>query len=187
MSWTVACFGGSVYSAPPDRCELYACTIQGAVVGDAPTNHRPAAAAWKHPAGERVPQDRPGPDVTRGRGQGIIALPRTPSDTAISPSPKSATISTADQPAANSRLLSCGEAIAPLPATRTSDASPKTSCANFPCVLMMGWGYVRWWEPLRRCTRHNEGGDGHRGRCAAPLTFVSSHPRHAPTPRARIS
>jgi hypothetical protein len=65
MSWTVACFCGSVYTAPPDRCELCGCTIEGAVLGGAPTSHRQPAAAWQHLAPERAVQDHPGPDAHR--------------------------------------------------------------------------------------------------------------------------
>jgi hypothetical protein len=57
MSWTVACFCGNVYTAPPDRCDVCGCSIGGADSGDLAT--KPAvdggeahglAAAGGHPA-----------------------------------------------------------------------------------------------------------------------------------------
>jgi hypothetical protein len=38
MSWTVACFCGNVYLAPPDRCAVCGCSIDGAVSGDLATS-----------------------------------------------------------------------------------------------------------------------------------------------------
>lgn len=35
MSWTVACFCGSVYAAPPNRCAVCGSSIDDAVSGDA--------------------------------------------------------------------------------------------------------------------------------------------------------
>ena len=43
MSWTIACFCGNVYTAPPDRCD--AC---GSTLNPAPT--RPIASATDVPA-----------------------------------------------------------------------------------------------------------------------------------------
>lgn len=37
MSWTVACFCGNVYTAPPDRCAVCGCSIDGADSGDLAT------------------------------------------------------------------------------------------------------------------------------------------------------
>jgi hypothetical protein len=36
MTWTVACFCGNVYTAPPDRCDACASTLSHAVPGDTP-------------------------------------------------------------------------------------------------------------------------------------------------------
>lgn len=41
MSWTVACFCGNVYTAPPERCDVCGCSIDGADSGDLAT--KPAA------------------------------------------------------------------------------------------------------------------------------------------------
>ena len=38
MSWTVACFCGNVYAAPPDRCEVCGSSIDGNDSGDPATS-----------------------------------------------------------------------------------------------------------------------------------------------------
>jgi hypothetical protein len=37
MTWTVACFCGNVYTAPPDRCDACGSTLSYEAPGDAPT------------------------------------------------------------------------------------------------------------------------------------------------------
>jgi hypothetical protein len=37
MTWTVACFCGNVYTAPPDRCVACDNTLSYVVPGDTPT------------------------------------------------------------------------------------------------------------------------------------------------------
>lgn len=34
MTWTVACFCGNVYTAPPDRCEVCGSTFDGGALED---------------------------------------------------------------------------------------------------------------------------------------------------------
>jgi hypothetical protein len=43
MSWTIACFCGNVYTAPPDRCDACGSTIEQAAT-------RPTASATDVPA-----------------------------------------------------------------------------------------------------------------------------------------
>jgi hypothetical protein len=48
MSWTIACFCGSVYTAPPDRCDACGSTLDRAATRPTPraTNvHAPVARA----------------------------------------------------------------------------------------------------------------------------------------------
>lgn len=47
MTWTVACFCGNVYTAPPDRCDACGSTISDAAPGDTPA--REAAIAGVRP------------------------------------------------------------------------------------------------------------------------------------------
>jgi hypothetical protein len=67
MSWTVACFCGNVYIAPPDRCDVCGCSIDGAVSGDLATSEardarevRGLAADCSHhrPPGLRTPTNQ---------------------------------------------------------------------------------------------------------------------------------
>jgi hypothetical protein len=37
MTWTVACFCGNLYTAPPDRCDACGSTLSYVVPGDTPT------------------------------------------------------------------------------------------------------------------------------------------------------
>jgi hypothetical protein len=37
MTWTVACFCGNVYTAPPDRCDACGSTLTYVAPGDTPT------------------------------------------------------------------------------------------------------------------------------------------------------
>jgi hypothetical protein len=39
MTWTVACFCGNTYAAPPDRCDVCGATVEGDAVED-PARHR---------------------------------------------------------------------------------------------------------------------------------------------------
>jgi hypothetical protein len=48
MSWTIACFCGNVYTAPPDRCDACGSTLDPAATrptASAPDVHAPAARA----------------------------------------------------------------------------------------------------------------------------------------------
>jgi hypothetical protein len=47
MSWTVACFCGNIYTAPPDRCDACGSTLDDAAPRDASTR-RTATAADVH-------------------------------------------------------------------------------------------------------------------------------------------
>ena len=65
MSWTVACFCGNVYTAPPDRCEVCASTVERGASKDA-TSHRAQNGAAVHGLAARcVPV--PGPGLRRAQ------------------------------------------------------------------------------------------------------------------------
>jgi hypothetical protein len=44
MTWSVACFCGNAYTAPPDRCDVCGSTLEGPVPGDAAARRDQAAA-----------------------------------------------------------------------------------------------------------------------------------------------
>jgi hypothetical protein len=47
MSWSVACFCGNVYTAPPDRCEVCGSTVECGASKDA-ASHRTQNGAAVH-------------------------------------------------------------------------------------------------------------------------------------------
>ena len=53
MSWTVACFCGNVYAAPPDRCEVCGRSIDGDDSGDPATSEARDALEVRGLAAER--------------------------------------------------------------------------------------------------------------------------------------
>jgi hypothetical protein len=53
MSWAVACFCGNVYAAPPDRCEVCGCSIDGDESGDPARSEARDARGVRGLAGER--------------------------------------------------------------------------------------------------------------------------------------
>jgi hypothetical protein len=55
MSWTVACFCGNVYAAPPDRCEICGRSIGGDDSGDPATSEVRDAREVCGLAAERKP------------------------------------------------------------------------------------------------------------------------------------
>lgn len=59
MSWTVACFCGNVYFAPPDRCEVCGRSIDSADSGDLATSQAPHAGEVHGLAAERSHHRRP--------------------------------------------------------------------------------------------------------------------------------
>ena len=54
MTWTVACFCGNVYSAPPDRCEVCGHTVEARVSGETATHTTQNGADLPGLAGGRV-------------------------------------------------------------------------------------------------------------------------------------
>lgn len=61
MTWTVACFCGNVYSAPPDRCDACGTTLSDEAPGDTPTRGTATADVSSVLAARRNPHRRPGP------------------------------------------------------------------------------------------------------------------------------
>jgi hypothetical protein len=61
MSWTVVCFCGNVYIAPPDRCEVCGSTVEGVASGGAVTHQHQKALDLHCFAPRRAPLPVPGP------------------------------------------------------------------------------------------------------------------------------
>ena len=59
MSWTVACFCGNVYAAPPDRCEVCGCSIEHAMSGHARSSQLENAGDLHRVAAKRSPSPPP--------------------------------------------------------------------------------------------------------------------------------
>jgi hypothetical protein len=74
MTWTVACFCGNVYTAPPDRCDACASTLSHAVPGDTPTPDTVTASVPSVLAAGGVPTATPG-SATHRRSQGPTVAP----------------------------------------------------------------------------------------------------------------
>jgi hypothetical protein len=58
MSWTVACFCGNVYAAPPDRCEACGSMLEDAALGDAAALEIQNATGHHGLAAQGVPRGR---------------------------------------------------------------------------------------------------------------------------------
>jgi hypothetical protein len=59
MTWTVACFCGNVYTAPPDRCDACGSTLSYVVPGDTPTRDTPTAGVPSVLAAGAIPTADP--------------------------------------------------------------------------------------------------------------------------------
>lgn len=75
MTWTVACFCGNVYAAPPDRCDVCGRTLETAVSGGAATGQIRNAAA---PPGS-FPESRPRSTTLTGCNRSSRSDPSRPS------------------------------------------------------------------------------------------------------------
>jgi hypothetical protein len=72
MSWTVACFCGNVYTAPPDDCEVCGRSIEAATPG--PIEPRAPTFAHTPPSEEFALRFREAfPDLGFGATAGLIA------------------------------------------------------------------------------------------------------------------
>ena len=59
MTWTVACFCGNVYTAPPDRCDACGSTLSYVAPGDTPTRDTVTAGVPSVLAADAVPAADP--------------------------------------------------------------------------------------------------------------------------------
>jgi hypothetical protein len=74
MTWTVACFCGNVYTAPPDRCDACGSTLSCVASGDTPTRDTATAGVPSVLAAGASPRPTPG-STTYRRSQGpTVAL-----------------------------------------------------------------------------------------------------------------
>jgi hypothetical protein len=76
MSWTVACFCGNVYTAPPDRCEVCGCSVDSGISVGAATSHHQPAELHRH-AAHSGPHGRPGWTrlTAAARESALLAVP----------------------------------------------------------------------------------------------------------------
>jgi hypothetical protein len=74
MTWTVACFCGDVYTAPPDRCDACGSTLSYVAPSDTPTRDTAPAGVPSVLAAGAIPTATPG-STTHRRSQGpTVAL-----------------------------------------------------------------------------------------------------------------